>query len=103
MTHSQRMRRKAAAYRGFRDNAHERGRDMGRALGLSPDIIKEALSLYDELLGSAPRTPQGVMVDCLYVTANKYGAKTTTRTFAKRLRELYGVGTEPLTSWRGCN
>ena len=97
------MHRKARAYRGFRSDAHNIGTAMGRAIGLSPDIIHEAIRLYEKTWKEAPRTPQGVMVDCLYVTANKYGAKTTTRTFAKRLRELYGVGTEPLTSWMECN
>jgi len=101
--HIERKRRKVAAYRGFHEEAHKRGKEMGRALGLSPDIIDEALSLFDEVRGDAPRTPQGAMVDCLYITANKYGAKVTTRGFAERLLEVYGVRTEPRTGWMKCN
>ncbi len=100
--HSQRMRRKAETYRGFREKAREMGESMGRALGLSPDIIEGALQLYEENWQDAPRTPQGTMVDCLYVTANRYGATTTTRQFYQMLKTKYGVGTEPRPSWLQC-
>jgi hypothetical protein len=100
--HSQRMRRKAEAYKGFRDKAREIGENMGRALGLSPDIIDQALDLYEEHWQDSPRTPQGTMVDCLYYVANTHGARTTTRKFYKKLKEQYGVGTEPRPSWLQC-
>tara|TARA_R100001082_G_scaffold92009_1_gene58633 strand:- start:1172 stop:1492 length:321 start_codon:yes stop_codon:yes gene_type:complete len=101
--HSERMRVKANAYRGFKDNAHHIGIKMGQALGLSPDIIEHALSLYDKYAGKAPRTLQGTMVDCLYFTANKYGAKVTIRQFAKKLKDNYGVSTQPKPRWLKCD
>jgi len=100
--HSERMLHKAQTYKGFKDKAHQMGTEMGRALGLSHDIINEALALYDEVWKKAPRTPQGTMVDCIYHTANKHGAKTSTRAFSQKLRECYGVGTEPKTGWMHC-
>ena len=100
--HSERMVVKANAYRGFKDNAHNIGTQMGKALGLSPDIIQIALSLYDQHKGKAPRTLHGTMVDCLYVTANQYGAKITIRQFAQKLKDNYGVSTQPKQRWLKC-
>ena len=95
--HTQRSERTQDTYRDFLMRTRKAAHDMGKALGLSSDIVDKACNLYQDLMDCHPpsRSPHGLMVDCLYIIANEHGAHCTTRQFQTELRDRFGVGTEP--------
>ncbi len=83
----------------------DRGIELALALGLSGSQYAAAKALAIKVSGDGrwnnQRSPHGLMVDCLYLSAKRNGIKTS----AVRIRELtnkvFGVSTQPRpNSWQ---
>tara|TARA_R100000995_G_C3436666_1_gene101205 strand:+ start:221 stop:559 length:339 start_codon:yes stop_codon:yes gene_type:complete len=83
----------------------DRGLELATSLGLDVADYASAKLLHIAILKSNKwtnqRSPHGLMVDCLYLSANKNGIKISARKMTELTLKIFDVGTQPIPSkWK---
>jgi|TARA_R100000005_G_C4907885_1_gene146975 hypothetical protein len=83
----------------------DRGLELATSLGLDVANYASAKLLHLAILKSDKwsnqRSPHGLMVDCLYLSANKNGIKISARKMRELTLKIFDVGTQPIPSvWK---
>tara|TARA_R100000152_G_C6776823_1_gene206232 strand:+ start:1047 stop:1385 length:339 start_codon:yes stop_codon:yes gene_type:complete len=83
----------------------DRGLELATSLGLDVGDYASAKLLHIAILKSNrwtnQRSPHGLMVDCLYLSANRNGVKISARDMTQLTLKIFDVGTQPIPSrWK---
>ena len=83
----------------------DRGLELATSIGLDVTDYAAAKLLHIAVIKSSKwtnqRSPHGLMVDCLYLSANKNGIKISARKMVELTLKIFDVGTQPIPSkWK---
>jgi hypothetical protein len=91
-----------ALMRSVQAHSEDRALELASSLGLTVEQFASAKMMQMRIEQSpkwfAPRSPHGLMVDCIYLVAKKSGMKISAVKMRNHTMKIFGVGTQPRAS-----